>query len=325
MVLPLVLLLATCSSATVNTPDPEPPPEPASPPRGAAVALVDLIPSRISGAALLDVAQLRQSSRGAPIIASLRRLGARQWEQRLEVGLERDVRSILVYAVAPRQGGARDLAEAFRGSDIGALRGIVIELESSGRAPADLCHEADLAQLQGEPFETPAGAMNLARCGQYILLSCCDTPLPGTVPHGAASEALARLLDRHEGRSPTLAVVVGTDLVDRATCERAVVRLADWQTLTIDLDTMERDLSFHARFRAASETDAPILEECIETGIGELAGFPLLIQLGLGGILAGVQVDRDPQETKDVLIALQLDAQQVDLVMSFLEIMGEVM
>jgi hypothetical protein len=315
----LALLLAACGGATANAPDPEPPAPPDPPPRGAEVAVRDLIPSRAVAVATLDVAQLRQSSRGAPIIAALRRLGARDWEQSLGLTIDRDVRSVTVYVEPMDQRETADLGRIVTGSTAGRLGGIVIERDAPIREPADRCHEADLAQVQAERIETPTGPMNVGRCGQYVLLSCCDSPLPGSVPDGSAAAALGRLVEQHDGGAPMVSIALGADFVDHVGCEGAtVIQLADWQTATVDLD---RTLSIRARLRAASEADAPALEACIETDIGSLGEPTLLGQLGLGGLLSNIQIERDPQESKDVVVSVDLDERQVDLIMSLIEMM----
>lgn len=313
-------IVVGCGGGTVVSPETETPPEaPEPPPRGEPVVLLDLIPASTSGAALVDVERLRQSANGVSIISLLRRLGAASWEQQLGVDLDGDVNRVVAFGESIVPGQARDLDGIGLNRET-AFRGAVIELSTANTPPERLCHEADLEQVQAEPLETQAGPMNLGRCGQYLLLSCCDRPLPSATARSDAAIALERLMEESPTEIPAMLwLVVGPDLVDRSTCEQSVIELTGWHTLAVGLD---RTLDARARIRAATPEGAPELEQCLADGVAMLATLPFLAQMGLGGIVDRIEVGRDPNEQKDVLVSLTLPPDQVEALMGLFSVMG---
>lgn len=317
-----LLLVAGCASTgpeIPTTPEPETPVQPERPPRGEPVAMLDLVPQITSGAVFIDVAQLRDSQHAEAIVGVIRRIGGRHWEQRLDLDLTRDVERLVIYGESMRRRPPGNLAEAFSDPQA-ALRGFVVDLGTAGRPVDEICHQDDLQQIQAEEIQTPQGRMNLSRCGQYLVLTCCNSPLPGTSAPGGAANALQSFFDDAAASTPAIAVVIGDQLFNRVSCDPEAVPLTGWQTGRVDL---EQGIGVHLRLRAASESDAPNLEECVQGGLDAVLSFPFLTQIGLGSVLDGVQITRDEAEDKDVLVDLHLDEAQVDTLMTLLDLVGE--
>jgi hypothetical protein len=284
------------------------------------VALLDLIPAQATGAALIDVEGLRASPSGRAVIAALRRLGGARWEQLLEVDLDHGVRRVVLAGESTQQGRPLDLDRFAEGRGA-ALRSIAVELDLPNLTPDLRCHLDDLSQIQPEQLETPGGTMNMARCGQFIILTCCDRPMPTGAERAEVARELERLRETVSLRiPPILWGTVGSELVNRATCERSVIALRGWHSAVIGLD---QGLEIRARIRAASSADAPDLEECVSDGITMLAGFPMLSQIGLGGLVDQIEIGRDPQEEKDVLFGVALEPDQVEILMGLLDLLGD--
>lgn len=315
----LIVALASCRGAGEPTTPPQPV-APAPPPPDPVVELLDLIPPQTSIALLVEVGALRRSSHGPALINLVRRLAeTRAFEQQAEIDLATNVERLLVFGeVDPELGSRGDLANLTRRIMVRS-GGMVFELSPTLASSQNLCRQSDLAYVQMRPVQGPMEHLAVGRCGQLVLTSCC-TPEPARLSRQVS--AAARALDR--APAPTAdfervaSVVWGPEALNRASCEQSVIPLTGWQSAVADFG---RGVSVRGRLHAASPTDAPALRQCVEDGITEIANVPMLQQLGIGGLLSSFEVTQDPADAKDVLVAIPLDEQQTEFVMSLVDLM----
>jgi hypothetical protein len=317
----LVIALSSCRSGGGPTTPPEPVAPAPQPPPDPVVELLDLIPPQASIALVVEVGALRRSSHGPALIGLVRRLAETQaFEQQAEIDLATNVERLLIFGeVDPDQGGRGDLANITSRITVRS-GGMVLELASTLSSSQNLCRQSDLAGVQMRPVQGPMENMAVGRCGQLVLTSCC-TPEPARLSRQSspAARAFERAPGPVAGAERVAAIVWGPDALNHASCEGSVIPLTGWQSAVADFGS---GVTVRGRIHAASPNEAPALRQCVEDGITEIASYPLLQQFGIGGLLSALEVTQDPADEKDVLLALPLDEQQTEFVMSLVELMG---
>jgi hypothetical protein len=316
----LLIALAGCRGGGEPT-TPPPPPAPPPPPPNPAVELFDLIPTQANVVLVVEVGALRRSNHGQALLGVVRRLAMSQaFERQSEIDLAADVERLVVFGeVDPERGSRGDLANIMNRMSV-RTGGMVAELGSTLANARGQCHQEDLAGVQLEPIEGPMENTAVGRCGQFVIASCCVTEPAGlSRQSSAAARALALAPGPLPGADRVAAAVWGPGALSRASCEPSVIELTGWQTAVADFG---QGVTVRGRIHAASPNDAPALRECVEGGVAEIAGYPILQQLGVGGLFSAVEVTQDPADDKDVLIVIPLDAQQTEFVMSLVELIG---
>lgn len=318
----LILVLSSIGCHGPAEPTTPPPPEPPPPaPPSPQVELLELIPSQSSLVFLVDIASLRQTNYGDALIVAVRTLAeTSEWEQLAEVDLSNDVERMIFFARVDESTGASGDLTRIMNRISASSTGFVLELSENSMQTPTSCSRSDLDETQMAPVDGPREHSFLARCGRFVFVSCCEEqPLRLTFHDSAAARALQRISAPENGAQRIASVVYGPDALNHATCSSTRVGLTGWQSATADIG---EGLTVSGRIHAATPSEAPVLEECIEDGLAEISSFPLLRQFGLGGLLSTVEISRDPADDKDVLISAPLDAGQTEFLMSLVNLLG---
>jgi hypothetical protein len=306
MCLASVLPVACSRGVPVAVADQAPPPP--SPPPSPVVDLLDLVPPESSSALVIDVAAARGREHGPGIVAALLRLAALQGlAQALEIDLATDVDRILITGRTDPAVGAGDLRRLLVNRSVDNME-VVFELSpTSGQARGE-CREADLAEVALVPFEGPRPHGRVGRCGAFVMTSCCvEQPAQPARRSSAVGRALRRSPAPPDGASRVGAIVVGPDVLRRATCEEGEIELTGWHVAVADVG---EGLTIRGWLHAATPQAAPALRACVLDGVAQVGASPVLSQLGVADLLAGVTVEQSPDDDKDVVVTAPLSAAQ---------------
>lgn len=321
LVVALGMLSCRGSGEPTTPPQPEPPPPPPPSPQ---VELLELIPTQSSFALLVEVGALRQTNYGDGLLEAIRSVGeTSEWEQIAEIDLESGVERLLFFGrVDESTGSTGDLTRIMSRMSAHSA-GVVFERTSTvGEAMSD-CRRSDLEESQLAPVDGPMEHSYMARCGRFVIVACCEEqPLQLTHHDSSAAGALARLETAENdatGARRVASAVFGPSALNHASCDRTRIGLTGWHSATAAIGD---GLTVNGRIHAETPAAAPLLEECIEDAVAEIANYTLLQQLGVSGLLTGIEVDRDPADDKDILVTVPLDAQQTDFLMSLVGLLG---
>ena len=310
------LALVACSGAQDPAPEPADPRPPPPPPPSPLVTALELVPPSVSGVLAVEVEALLAHQRGRELLRALQGVAElERWEQAAGVELEQNVRRMVFFAQVSEQERSRaDLSRALRRRMV-IWASVVFERSDQGDA---VCRRSDLEQLRSQPVDGPMRQGYRASCGPYVMLTCCHPePMAWTANDSGAARAITSAAGPAPGMERVATMTVGPDLVDRAGCEQGTVALTGWHWATLDLG---QGLDLRAILHGATPAEAPALRDCLQTGVGELAGHPMIQHFGVSDLLTTVEIDLDARDDKDVSVSASFSEQQVDFLMTLLSL-----
>jgi hypothetical protein len=235
------------------------------------------------------------------------------------IDLSTDVDRLVFFGQRDVSGASGDLADVMEQIYV-QLGGVVFELSQQSAGTDGECLRSDLDATRLSPVESPMENSHLARCGRFVIVSCCQAqPERLTYHDAAAARALSRTESAPAGSIEVASFVIGPEFLRGASCDGTVIELTGWHRATAFLGD---GLTVSGRIHAATPEDASMLEECLENEISDIASSNLMVQLGVGGLLSAVEVSLDRTEAKDVVVTAPFDAQQTEFLVSLVELLG---